>query len=122
LMAGCFFAGGSIGYRGVFLIFTLPGLLALARSAKAAALRALFAVADFLVIFVMWGEFLRLAILRAIASPWVNFGFWLSRELAWWWIMGVMGGLLLRFALDSEIGRRLRFAVSAPNPLPRRAP
>jgi hypothetical protein len=122
LMTGCFFAGGSIGYRGVFLIFTLPGLLALSRNAKALAIRTLFSVAGFLVIFVMWGEFLRLAILRAAASPWVNLGFWLGRELAWWWIMGVMGGLLLRFALDSEIGRRLGFALLARNPLPRRAP
>lgn len=122
LMTGCFFAGGSIGYRGVFLIFTLPGLLALSRSAKTAAIRALFSAAGFLVIFVMWGEFLRLAILRAGASPGINFGFWLCRELAWWWIMGVMGGLLLRFALNSEIGRRLGFALLARSPLPRRAP
>jgi len=82
----------------------------------------LFSVAGFLVIFVMWGEFLRPAIDRAIASPWVNLGFWLSRELAWWWIMGVMGGLLLRFALNSEIGRRLGFAISAPIRRHRRAP
>lgn len=122
LMTGCFFAGGSIGYRGVFLIFTLPGLLALSRNAKVPAIRTLFSVAGFLVIFVMWGEFLRLAILRAAASPWVNLGFWLGRELAWWWIMGVMGGLLLRFALDLEIGRRLGFALLARNPLPRRVP
>ncbi len=107
LMAGCFFTGASIGYRGVFLIFSLPGLLVLSRGGKPAAIRALFSAAGFLVIFVMWGEFFRLAIGRAGAGSWINIGFWLGRELAWWWIMGVLGGLLLRFVIDSEIGRRL---------------
>lgn len=106
-MAGCFFTGASIGYRGVFLIFSLPGLLVLSRGGKPAAIRALFSAAGFLVIFVMWGEFFRLAIGRAGAGSWINIGFWLGRELAWWWIMGVLGGLLLRFVIDSEIGRRL---------------
>ena len=69
----------------------------------------------FLAIFLLWGEFFRLAIGRATANPWVNVGFWLGRELVWWWVMGVMGALLLRFVLDSEIGRRFGFAVSQPS-------
>src|SRR5262249_21448697 len=31
LIGGCFFAGSSVGYRGIHLLFTLPGLLAMAR-------------------------------------------------------------------------------------------
>ncbi len=115
LMVGCFFTGQSIGYRGVFMLFALPGLFALARLAESAALRALFSVSGFLAIFLLWGEFFRLAIGRATDSLWVNLGFWLGRELAWWWVMGVMGALLLRFVLDSEIGRRLGFALSQPS-------
>jgi hypothetical protein len=107
LMVGCFFAGQSIGYRGVFLIFALPGLFALARTAEGSFLRALFAASGFLAIFLLWGEFFRLAVGRIIASTWVNLVFWLGRELAWWWLIAVMGALLLCFALDSEIGRRL---------------
>ncbi len=115
LMVGCFFTGQSIGYRGVFMLFALPGLFALARLAESAALRALFSVSGFLAIFLLWGEFFRLAIGRVTADPWVNFGFWLGRELVWWWVMGVMGALLLRFVLDSEIGRRLGFALWQPS-------
>jgi len=115
LMVGCFFTGQSIGYRGVFMLLALPGLFALARLAESAALRALFSVSGFLAIFLLWGEFFRLVIGRATDSLWVNLGFWLGRELAWWWVMGVMGALLLRFVLDSEIGRRLGFALSQPS-------
>jgi hypothetical protein len=32
VIAGCFFAGQSIGYRGIFLLLVIPGLLALSRS------------------------------------------------------------------------------------------
>jgi hypothetical protein len=32
LISGCFFAGSSVGYRGIHLLFTLPGLAALART------------------------------------------------------------------------------------------
>jgi hypothetical protein len=113
LMVGCFFAGQSIGYRGVFVIFALPGLFALARMAESSFIRVLFSVSGFLAIFLLWGEFFRLAIGRAIDNTWVNLAFWLGRELAWWWLIAVMGALLLRFALDSEIGRRLGCALSA---------
>jgi hypothetical protein len=32
VIAGCFFAGQSIGYSGIFLLLVIPGLLALSRS------------------------------------------------------------------------------------------
>jgi len=105
LIVGCFFAGGSYGYRGIFLIFTLPGLLGLIRSADAAPLRRFWSVVLLLVIFLMWGEFFRLAMLRSGASPSANFVFWLGRELIWWWVIGVLGALVIRFAAESETTR-----------------
>lgn len=103
LIVGCFFAGGSNGYRGVFLIFALPGWLALAQKAEATAIRTRFTIAVFLGLFVMWGEFFRLAIDRSVAGPRIEFAFWFSRELIWWWIVSVMGAVLLRFVCSAEI-------------------
>lgn len=105
LIFGCFFAGGSIGYRGVFLILVLPGFLAISRRSDTATMRALFSATVFLIVFVMWGEFFRVAIAASGASPWADFSFWVIRELVWWWIIAIMGALLARFAFDSEIVR-----------------
>src|ERR1700732_2860442 len=33
LIVGCFFAGQNVGYRGIFLLLVLPGLLGVARNA-----------------------------------------------------------------------------------------
>ena len=33
--------------------------------------------------------------------------FWLVFELAWWWVLAVLMGLLVAFALDWEVGRHL---------------
>jgi hypothetical protein len=108
LMTSCFFAGQSIGYRGVFLLLTLPGLLALARSAKGIAGRIFGATAG-LVVWLMWSELFRHAL--ATASPGAEFAFWLGRELAWWWVMAVLGGTLLCFARATPLGRAVESTV-----------
>ena len=97
LMTGCFFAGQSIGYRGVFLLLAMPGLLALGRSSR------VFAVTALLAVFLMWSELFR----HAIDSAWPGaaFAFWLGRELAWWWVMAALGGALLAFARTTPLGR-----------------
>ncbi len=45
LVVGCFFAGQNIGYRGVFLVLILPGLLALTHVSACRALRPVFIMA-----------------------------------------------------------------------------
>ncbi|HZL59282.1 MAG TPA: hypothetical protein VFC38_06250 [Stellaceae bacterium] len=110
LMVGCFFAGDSIGYRGVHLIFVLPGLIVLARADSR--LRLLFAATAGLVLFLMWGELFRHAVVNA--RPGALFAFWLGRELAWWMAMSILGGLLLGFALDSMSGRLLPPLAAGP--------
>src|SRR5262249_39615709 len=59
LMVGCFFAGQNLGYRGIFLLLVIPGLLALWRSAPERSLRALGAVTSVVILFLMWGECIR---------------------------------------------------------------
>jgi hypothetical protein len=93
VIAGCFFAGQSIGYRGIFLLLVMPGLLALSRSG-APKLRALCLASAIVIVLLMWGECLR----QAVDG---GFGFWLLRELGWWWSVSVMLALVADFLRES---------------------
>jgi hypothetical protein len=97
VIAGCFFAGQSIGYRGIFLLLVLPGLLGLSRSAFRG-LRVLSLGTAIVIVLLMWGEALR----RALDG---GFGFWLVRELGWWWSVSVMLALLADFLRESPVWR-----------------
>jgi hypothetical protein len=95
VVAGCFFAGQSIGYRGIFLLFVMPGLLALSRSGVRE-LRVLCLGSAIVIVLLMWGECLR----QALDG---GFGFWLLRELGWWWSVSVMLALVANFLHQSPV-------------------
>jgi hypothetical protein len=95
VIAGCFFAGQSIGYRGVYLLLVLPGLLALARS-SARRVRTLCLGTAVVIVLLMWGEGFR----HALGG---GFGFWLVRELGWWWSVAVMLALVADFLREAPI-------------------
>jgi hypothetical protein len=97
VIAGCFFAGQSIGYRGIFLLLVMPGLLALSHSALCG-LRALCLGSAIVIVLLMWGECLR----QALGG---GFGFWLLRELGWWWSVSLMLALVGDFLRESPILR-----------------
>jgi hypothetical protein len=115
LIAGCFFAGQSVGYRGIFLLFVLPGLLALARVAADSATRRLCRAGAIVLLVLMWGECFRTGLAAILArldiSPLSGtvstLIFWLARELAWWWIVSVMVAFLISFLAESETVRGL---------------
>ena len=132
VIAGCFFAGQSIGYRGIFLLLVMPGLLAMSRSA-ATGLRSLALGTAIVIVLLMWGECLRLALhqtleLSGILEPWVTeakIQFWLLREFGWWWSVSVMLALVADFLRESPalrgasawFGRQpVRCAMTAPKP------
>jgi hypothetical protein len=110
VVTGCFFAGQNIGYRGIFFILILPGLLALARRTdQDKASRFSYNTAG-LILFVMYSEALRHLIVagRPAAVPgsgWyiIEAAFWIARELVWWRIIAVFGGILSCFVLHSEV-------------------
>lgn len=56
LMVGCFFAGESVAYRGIHLLFVLPAFNTLARTMPSDAGRRLFATTRTLTLFLMWRE------------------------------------------------------------------
>jgi len=103
VIAGCFSAGQSIGYRGIFLLLVLPGLLGLSRSA-ARGVRILCLATAVVIVLLMWGEALRRALDGGV-------GFWLVRELGWWWSVSVMLALLANFLRESPVWRG---AITAP--------
>jgi hypothetical protein len=112
VIVGCFFAGQSIGYRGVFLLLVMPGLLGISRS-SVRKLRVLGFGASVVVVLLMWGECFRLALYGALE----HFGiaealagemkilFWLFRELCWWWTVAFMLAVLVDFIQGSPIIR-----------------
>lgn len=118
IIAGCFFAGQSIGYRGVFLLLVIPGLLAISRGSNPN-LRKLGIGTSIVVVLLMWGECLRF-VLSGCLDYWFGTGiiasegkflFWLVRELGWWWTIAVMLAILAASLRDSPIMRwaSLRF-------------
>jgi hypothetical protein len=100
VIVGCFFAGQSIGYRGVFLLLVMPGLLAIARGSDRDA-RVLGVGTSVVIGLLMWSECFRLALW---ASE-LEIQFWLLRELCWWWIVSVMLAVVADFLADSPIVR-----------------
>jgi hypothetical protein len=112
VIAGCFFAGQSIGYRGVFLLLVIPGLLAISRGSDPN-LRKLGIGTSIVVVLLMWGECLRF-VLSGGLDYWLGTGiivgegkflFWLVRELGWWWSVAVMLAILTASLRDLPIVR-----------------
>ena len=107
IITACFFAGQSAGYRGVFFLLVLPGLFGLAQCAEDDQAARLVRQAPWLILFVMWSEAMRHAIV-AVGPGWlvIDATFWIAKELAWWRIIATLGGVLLCFVLASPVWRR----------------
>ncbi len=96
VIGGCFFAESNIGYRGIFLLPVLPGLMLLA-SRPAAPL--MLAYSPHAMLVSMW----MLAPLRyfgpkgagpAFVGPLPFFGLWFVREILWWWLAAILLAIL----------------------------
>jgi hypothetical protein len=110
LIAGCFFAGQSIDYRGVHLLLVLPAFLLLSDCEMPREERRRFWHASLVIVFLMWGDCFRVW-LSSEPLALLRLAFWFVRELLWWWLAGVLVGVLLCVALESplfhELGARL---------------
>jgi hypothetical protein len=113
VIAGCFFAGQSVGYRGVFFLLAIPGLLAISRTSSRD-IRNLGLGTCVVIVLLMWGECFRLALYRALERPGapemlagLKILFWLLRELGWWWTISVLLTVLADFLRNSPIVRWL---------------
>jgi hypothetical protein len=99
LISGCFFAGHNVGYRGIFLLFTLPALLALRGDEKLS--RVAYSTLG-AAVFNMWSPPLYHVFLYwwrhdpegagALIGRYVYWGF---HEFIWWWMATVFLALVL---------------------------
>ncbi len=108
LICGCFFAGANAGYRGIFLLFVLPACWFIGRSSL------LFRGTAWAILLVMWAIPLRRALAVMVGGSAFPihgslflYGAWFVNELAWWWIVSVLLGVLVRFVFDSPAVRAL---------------
>jgi len=100
LIAGCFFAAQNIDYRGIFLLFLMPGCCEMARRAPP---RSRFRVVTILIPALLWEAFFRFGVTRIseflaasrAAAP--ELLFWICRELLWWWLAVQLLALVLAF-------------------------
>lgn len=126
LICGCFFTGDNALYKGIYLLFALPGLLTLAHRLPLQLARAAFRGTCVAIVFVVWCPFLRKGVRVAVKalskrvdyqwSSWpspdlghqgidraVDLMVWLCNQLAWWWIVSVLLAVLGALGLSSEL-------------------
>jgi hypothetical protein len=125
LVGACFFAGQNVGYRGIFLLPVLSGLVCLHRSVRDREVRRFCGQMIAAVIFVMWEECFRRA-LHAIIPPIPGEGlsaraevfFWLGRELVWWWLIAGLAALVLSYLRRLPLAELFGRAGRDPAPSP----
>jgi len=112
VMGGCYLLGQSVGYRGIYLLIVLSGLLALRRQCDAPATRPRLTRAVLAILPLMWMEGIRLwgaMAVRRLGAPEVlrnltDVGLWLVRELLWLDLASVLLAVLFVSAARSATG------------------
>jgi hypothetical protein len=121
LICGCFFAVHNHIYKGIFLLFAVPGLLALSHELPSLRARAAFRGTCLAIVFVLWFMFIEWCIDVAglgkqppvVAGP-VGYMAWLCNELSWWWIIITLLAVLGAFVLNSELWAMLSRVLPLP--------
>ena len=89
LIGGCFFTGSSIGYRGIYLLFSLPGLLAMARMESDMGVRRVAVQGCVLVVTLTWVGFV------TWHGPFRYYVPWLLSQIAWWQVATLFVAILI---------------------------
>jgi hypothetical protein len=119
VMGGCYLLGQNVGYRGIYLLIVLSGLLALCRAIDDPKLRSKLETVTLLIVPMMWMEGVRYWIILNLdslsAPPVVRFFAeilaWLLREVLWFNLECVMLAVLIAYAVHSATGRSVRSLV-----------
>lgn len=112
VMGGCYLLTQNVGYRGIYLLIVLIGLLALRRASDDPAVSSEVSRMALLTPLIMWMEGIRLwvrLLVETIAAPTVVYQFvivliWLVRELLWLNLERVLLAVLLVVAARSATG------------------
>ena len=110
----CFFLGANFGYRLIFLILVVPGLLGAAETSTEKRTGFLWAIVTDGVLIVTWAMTTDLT----NVSPGVSEAYLIIRETIWWSVVMVMLAILLCFLLNSPTIRRLTALLGPINILP----
>jgi hypothetical protein len=106
LIAGCFFAGQSLNYRGIHLLFVLPTFLTLSDNLSSPHARSHLLHAGIIVVLLMWADAIRYW-LEESGFDVVRIAIWFVRELLWWHIVGVLIGALLCYVTVSPLAQEI---------------
>ena len=109
VLCGCFFAGQSVLYRGIFLLLPLPGLLHLSRSIASRAGRTGAMSCCAIIVFLMWWPSIQWGVTalglgdtRPGHGTALGYAAWAVNGVAWWWLIGVLLAVLLRLVQDCD--------------------
>jgi hypothetical protein len=119
VMGGCYLLGQNVGYRGIFLLIVLSGLLALCRATDDRELRSRLETVALLIVPMMWMEGIRnwtTLIFDSLSdSPAVRFYArslaWELRELLWLNLERMMLAVLIAYVVRSATGSWVRSLV-----------
>jgi hypothetical protein len=110
VMGGCYFLIQSVGYRGVYLLLVLSGLLALRRVSGDSTLRDELGHITLAVVAIMWMEGFRHWAdvlgrgLTGSEAPNVELAVWLIRELLWLYLARAMVAVVMSHVAQSNLG------------------
>ena len=113
-MGACYLLGQNVGYRGIYLLIVLSGLLALCRACEAGRLRSYLVISTIIVVPIMWMEGARgwVALLlkdsplpvKAVSACLL----WITRELLWLNLECVLLAVVIAYAMQSATGNAVR--------------
>jgi hypothetical protein len=113
VMGGCYLLIQSVGYRGVYLLPALSGLLALRQFTDDSPLRNELGRVTIAVVAIMWMEGVRLwagalaLTLGGSPAPRIELTVWIIREVLWLYLARVMVAVLISHVAQSNLGRSL---------------
>ena len=106
-MGACFVAGANVGYRSIMLLFVLPGLLDLKFGVLSHGLKLILTATLWTVLFLLWKEFFRHRVDAVFGgfdrADWPHLGYFVFRELAWWWVFAVFMAFVGLFLWQSPL-------------------
>jgi hypothetical protein len=111
VMGGCYLAIQNVGYRGIYLLPVLSGLLALRRVTDDSRLRAELGRVTLAIVPIMWMEGIRywaktLALnVGDAAAIFIQLAFWLVREILWLYLACMMTAVVMSYLAQSTMGR-----------------